>query len=185
MEEMEDPTEKLKELQAELLEKEHEVQEEKSNENWMRKVALTTAIIAVFAAIAGLEGNHLANEALLEQLRATDQWAFYQSKSIKYELTSSTVTILKKLGDTSVPDLEKKKEGYAKDKEEIKTEAEAAQKEANLSLRKHVVFSWAVTIFQIAIAISATAIITKRKLLWYLCLALALAGVGFAIAGFL
>ena len=35
------------------------------------------------AAIAALLAGHAANEALLEQIKASDQWSYYQSKSIK------------------------------------------------------------------------------------------------------
>ena len=56
MEELEDPTERLKETL--------EAAEEKK-ERWTLYVALSTAIIAVLAAIAGMYGNHHANEAML------------------------------------------------------------------------------------------------------------------------
>ena len=87
---MEDPTEKLKEIQE-------EVQENERKEAWTMHVALSTAVIAVLAAIAGLYGNHHANEAMLDQIKSSDQWAFYQSKSIKAEIAASTAQMLERV----------------------------------------------------------------------------------------
>src|ERR1700733_16188526 len=85
MEELEDPTERLQETM--------EAAEEKK-ERWTMHVALSTAIIAVLAAIAGLYGNHHANEAMLDQIKSSDQWAYYQSKSIKSEIAASMAQVL-------------------------------------------------------------------------------------------
>ncbi len=52
-------------------------------EKWVLYVALTTAIIAVLAAITGLIANDHADEAMLAQIKSSDQWAFYEAKSIK------------------------------------------------------------------------------------------------------
>jgi len=74
MEEIEVPTEQL---QEQLNERTRE-----SQEKWILMVALTAAILAVFAAINALLAGHYANEAMIEQLKASDQWAYYQAKGI-------------------------------------------------------------------------------------------------------
>ena len=89
MEELEDPTERLKETM--------EAAEEKK-ERWTMHVALSTAIIAVLAAIAGLYGNHHANEAMLDQIKESDQWAYYQAKGIKYVVIENKIDLLKHMG---------------------------------------------------------------------------------------
>ncbi len=68
---------------AELeLPKLEELQEHKTR-TFERRVALTTSIFAVILAIASLGGNNATKEMLLSQQRSSDQWAFYQAKSIK------------------------------------------------------------------------------------------------------
>jgi hypothetical protein len=66
-EEIEDPTEKLHEA----------IQEEarEAREQWVLGVALSTAILAVLAAVSSLLAGHHSNEALIEQIQASDQWA--------------------------------------------------------------------------------------------------------------
>ena len=45
--------------------------------------AVTAAVLAVLAAIGSLLSGHAVNQAILEQTKATDQWAYYQTKSTK------------------------------------------------------------------------------------------------------
>jgi hypothetical protein len=176
MEELEDPTERLRETM--------EAAEEKK-ERWTLSVALSTAIIAVLAAIAGMLGNHHANEAMLEQVKSSDQWAYYQSKSIKAELAASTAQIFSAIGKPLPADNAAKMEQYKTDKEEIRKKAEELESSSEQHMRVHVVFSRAVTIFQIAIAISAIAILTRKKAMWYASMALMILGCYFLALGFL
>ncbi len=175
MEELEDATERLKETM--------EAAEEKK-ERWTMYVALSTAIIAVFAALAGMYGNHHANEAMLDQIKSSDAWAYYQSKGIKEELNVNTARILTSL-DRPVPaENAEAINRYEKEKKEIKEDAEEKEKSSEEHMREHVVFSRAVTIFQVAIALSAISILTRKKLLWYLSLLLTVIGIVFFVIGF-
>ena len=176
MEEMEDPTERLKETM--------EATEEKK-EKWTMHVALSTAIIAVLAAIAGLYAGHHANEAMLDQLKSSDQWAYYQAKGIKSEVANATAQVFSALDKPLPKDLEDKMAKYEKDKSEIKKDAEKEQESSEAHMRQHLVLSRSVTIFQIAIAISAIAILTRRKAMWYASMLLAAAGCVFLVIGFM
>src|ERR1700710_2984306 len=79
MEDIEVPTEHLHE----------EINEHaKEGKRWSLYLAISTAFMAVFAAIAGLMAGHYSNEALIEQIKASDQWAYYQAKGIKAEIAA-------------------------------------------------------------------------------------------------
>src|SRR5580658_3251517 len=121
MEEIEDPTERLRETL--------EAAEEK-RERWTLYVALSTAVIAVLAALAGMLGNHHANEAMMEQVKSSDQWAYYQAKSIKAELAASTAQIFSALGKPLPEENAAKTEQYKKDKEDIKNKADELEASA-------------------------------------------------------
>jgi Domain of unknown function (DUF4337) len=182
MEEIEVPTEHLHE---EIHEKAEEIKEK-----WTLYVALSTAFMAVLAAVAGLLAGHHANEALVARVKASDQWNFYQSKNLKQEIVVNTDKILQaigpaKTGETPLPieDHSKDIARYEKEKEEIKRTAEEAEKESEGHLAKHVPLASAVTAFQIAIAISAIAILTRRKVLWVGGLVLTCIGIVFFVLG--
>jgi hypothetical protein len=178
-EEIEIPTEHLSD----------EIQEkaEEKKERWTLYLALSTALMAVLAAIAGLLAGHHANEALIERAKASDQWNFYQAKNLKQEIAVNTDQILHALGktDTAVKDHSADIVRYDLEKAAIKKEAEEDEQQSVAHLGKHVPLASAVTAFQIAIAISAIAILTRRRKLWYGSLVLTLIGIGFLIAGIL
>ena len=62
-------------------------------EPWISWVALTTAILAVLAAITGLLAGTHANEAMMSQIQASDQWNYYQAKSIKAAVLETKMSL--------------------------------------------------------------------------------------------
>jgi len=168
MEEIEVPTEHLTE---EINEKAEELYKEK--ERWTLLVAISTAVMAVLAAIAGLLAGHHSNEALIEQIKSSDQWAFYQAKSIKAEIRT-----LQAVSDSS-----KTPQQIKEEEEAIKKRAEDAEVASETHLQKHIILARAVTLLQISIAISAIAILTRRRFMWWIAMAIALCGAGFLIEG--
>ncbi len=56
---------------------------EKAAEDWVNYLALTTVILAVCATLASFQLEHYSVESVLKQALASDQWAFYQAKSVK------------------------------------------------------------------------------------------------------
>ena len=83
MEEAEIPTERLQE------EIHHRAQG--AAQAWITGVALTSALLAVLAAVSALQSGHHANEAMIEQMKASDAWSYYQAKGIKAAVLSSKI----------------------------------------------------------------------------------------------
>jgi hypothetical protein len=71
-----------------------------------------------------------------------------------------------------------------KQQEEIAESAKEHEQESMLHFRIHETLARAVTFFQIAIAISAISVLTRRKSFWHLAIAFGLCGVGFFAASF-
>jgi len=63
-------------------------------DKWVVWVALSTAIVAVLAAITGLLAGSHADDAMLAQMHSSDQWAFYQAKGIKADMLTSSNNLL-------------------------------------------------------------------------------------------
>jgi Domain of unknown function (DUF4337) len=161
MEDIEVPTEHLHE----------EINERaKEGKRWSLYLAISTAFMAVLAAIAGLMAGHYSNEGLIEQIKASDQWAYYQAKGIKAEISA-----LSPSNNTSIAK-------YKTEQQSIKEIAEDFQKKSQVYLDKHIILARAVTLFQIAIAISAISILTGKRWLWYFAILISLIGVVFFIS---
>jgi hypothetical protein len=147
------------------------------------RVALTTALLAVIAAVAALLAGHAANEAVLEQIEASNKWSHFQSKSIKATVLASKVELLGNLGKTSSPKDTAKLAEYDHDMEELKAVAEKKEADSAAHMRHHVVLARSVTFFQIAIALAAIAVLTKKSALWLGSLALGVIGTVFFAIG--
>ena len=152
-------------------------------EKWVLFVALSTALIAVLAAITGLLAGMHADEAMLAQIRSSDQWAYYQAKGIKSDILSSSNKMLLAFGKQPVTeDVDKVKENK-KEQAEIKEKAQKFQEESDEHVTKHGILARGITMFQIAIAIGAISIIVKRKALWVVSICFAGLGIFFLIQG--
>jgi hypothetical protein len=152
-------------------------------EKWVLYVALTTAVVAVLAAITGLLAGDHADEAMLAQIRSSDKWAFYQSKSIKSELIASSNKIIVALGKTPAAQDTARIKANKNEQAKIMEEAKDAQKESDEHVAKHRILARGVTLFQVAIAIGAISIITKRKVLWLTSMGFAILGIFFLLQG--
>jgi hypothetical protein len=150
-----------------------------SSERWISWVALSTAILAVLAAIAGLLSGKHANEAMMSQIEASDQWAYYQAKGIKASVLDAKMT----LTATATEEDRTKAERYQEEQTEIKKEAENKQSEAKSNVHRHETFASGVTMFQIGIAIAAISALTAKRRFWIVSLLFGAAGCVFLILG--
>ncbi len=177
MEDSEDPTEHLQE------ELHHRVHQE--GERWVLGVALSSAILASFAAIASLQAGHSSNEAMISQIESADQWSFYQSKSIKEAQLKSKLDILDALGKPASEADKSKIIQYQQEKEAIQEKAKEFEREAKYHLSIHHQVARCVTMFQVAIATGAISVLTNRRAFWMLSLGFGLLGLAFVVRAFL
>lgn len=160
---------------------------------FMTQVSMTIAIMAVVAATVGsLETIETAatlgaqNAAALSQSKASDQWAFFQAKSIK----KSVHEVGARQQGPQAEALSRDARRYEDESRAIKTEAagfehqvEERLHEAEHHEHRHHILTIAVTLLHAAIAIATIAIITRgRRWPWFAGVALSAAGV--ALAGY-
>jgi hypothetical protein len=161
----------------------------------VRMIALTTAILAAFAAIASLKAGATVNEALVLktestqlQARASDQWAYYQAKGIKGAVAAATVSTWRAAGKQPPPALDSSVAKYAADQKaiadsahEMERERDARSAEADALLHQHHGFAYAVAFFQIAIALGAVAALTRSRPVLALSLVSGVVGLAFFV----
>lgn len=154
-------------------------------DRWILKVALSAALLAVLAAVAALFAGHHADEAIIEQLQASDEWNYYQAKGIKFIVLESKADLLAEMGKPIRREDTEKIAEYKRQQKEIEEKARERERSSQAHRAHHNILAKAVTLFQIAIASSAIAVLTKRRGLWYGSLLLGMAGVVFFIQGLL
>jgi Domain of unknown function (DUF4337) len=148
-----------------------------TGEAWISWVALSTAILAVLAAIASLLSGEYANEAMMNQIETSSQWSYYQAKSIKASVLDAKMSLSNAPNESD----KSKRARYEKEQEDIKSEAEGKQAAAKSYFHKHEVFARAVTMFQIAIAIAAISALTRKRPFWVVSLVFGALGCAFLV----
>lgn len=143
--------------------------------------ALLSAILAVFASIAALMSGHYADEAMLSQIKSSDQWSYYQAKGIKSSIAEVKVFFAP---PAKAKAFESTMERYKKEQAEIKIKADGLQEEAFSQMHKHSVLAKSVTFFQVAIALTAIAVLARRREFLWVSFALGVVGVFFLGKGF-
>jgi len=157
------------------------------------RVAVTTAILATLGALFSYEGGATQanamlykNSAAIKKTEAADQWNFYQSKSSKQNIAE--------LGSLIAPpdraeQFRKDVERYKGEKEEIQKKADALEHESTeweerseAEMHLHHRWAQATTALQVAIALSAIALLTRKRWLQYGVYGLSVVGIGLGIA---
>ncbi len=171
---------------------------EEKKEPWLSYLALTTVIFAVCATLSTLKGGGYSTRSVMSQAQASDQWAYYQSKSIKeyvYDLQREKFEMdlktNKGMSRALAADYEKriaaykeKIDRYEKEKEEIKTKAEGLEKWRDDAQVHSGAFGLAAMFLQIAILLSSIAALMKKKLFWFIGMGAGVFGLLYFVNGF-
>jgi hypothetical protein len=150
--------------------------EHAAHDPFIARIAITVAVLAVAAAAAGsletVEGGRAlgaSSEAVLAQDKATDAWNEYQAESLKkhiYRIAADTPGPKSdEYRQTERDEVSKQAKvrivALNEEKERDRLLAESAMHEG-----RHHWLTGAATLFEIGIAMSTVAIITRKRWLW-------------------
>ena len=138
------------------------------------QLAVTTALLAtigaMFSYMAGAtqaDAGLYKNDAAIKKTEASNQWNFYQAKSSKQNLAELGRELA---SDARKADFAVQAKRYDSEKAEIRLTAEKYEKESvafdhksEAKLHEHHRWAQATTALQIAIAMAAIALLTKRR----------------------
>jgi hypothetical protein len=169
--------------------------EHAARDPFVGRVSMTIALLAVLAAVSNsLEQLESAkaitdsSRAVLAQNQASDQWAFYQSKSMKKHLYTLAA-------DEGFPNAEKYRktaakeaadgDAIAKQAQTFETKREAFNEGVESHETRHHRLAAGGTLIEIGIAIATVAIITRRNAWWLASLSLGVGGAVLAAGAYL
>ena len=173
---------------------------EEPKEQWLNYLALTTVILAVCATLSTFKGAGYSTRSVLSQTQAANQWAYYQSKSIKgylYENQKESMELELKKNKAKFPKvLQDEYEGkiasynqklkrYDEEKAIISKEAKKLESIRDEAQKHSQVFGLAVIFLQIAILLSSIAALLKKKYVWVLGMSTGVVGLVYFANGFL
>jgi hypothetical protein len=165
--------------------------------HWIRWLSLSTAVIAVVAAIASLESGSYAdeaivrkNDAILHQSKADDAWGYYQAKGIEAAIygtqaeSAPTPDLASQWRSNAQRELQERTDARHTAEQEAQAVARADE-ESQHDLHVHHHFAKSVTVFQVAIALSAIAALARKRVMWWISLGFGLVGTALFAVGFL
>ncbi|WP_306599078.1 DUF4337 domain-containing protein [Geothrix sp. 21YS21S-2] len=169
---------------------------DEKKEPWLNFLALTTVILAVCATMATFKGGGYSTRSVMSQAQASDQWAFYQAKSMKSNLYEISVQQLElqaagasgeRAADlkSKASEWAKKVAAYDQEKAAIQAEARRLEKVREEAQKHSAAFGIAVIYLQISILLSSIAALLKKQPVWWLGLAVGAVGILYFINGFL
>ncbi len=119
---------------------------------FLKRIALTTAVLAALAAIAALRAGATVNHALVLkteasrlQAEASDQWAYYQAKGIKSAVAEAARSAYLASGKEPPPDFATKENRYVAEQIGIEREARRRRKSETRSPERRTSCSTAIT----------------------------------------
>src|SRR5476649_2550155 len=173
---------------------EHAVEEKAEHDGLAQKIALMTAILATVGALisyqsgsAQNEAMFLKNESILTQARASDQWALYQAKSTKGHIAEATAAdpAVKAHFLADAAKEQHDKELVKADATKLGQESRELGERSEAKLRPHERLALALTFIQIAVALAAITVLTRKRWLVWGSVVAAAVGIGTSVYAFL
>ena len=158
---------------AEELEREIE---EHIKEPFDRKVAGTMAALAAVLAIVSVLGHMANTEEIVQQQKASDQWAFYQAKSIRRYESEIARDVLAAAKAPKADEYEKNFKRYEKETDEIQKQAKEFEAESHVKGQQSLRYEYAEVFLEVAIVLASIAILTKLPAIWFVSIAGGLMG---------
>ena len=168
---------------------------EAADHRWHEHVPRTTAVLAVLAAVASGSYAGQFSKTILAQAEASDQWAYYQAKSIKKHLSQNTYDMANAMGQGRPELAESLKEfatrtaaaakNYELELKEIKVNAERIEDDKRKHQKQGDRFQIAFVVLQAGVVLSTIAASARRKELWAAALLAGILGLLLVASGFL
>ena len=188
--------------------------EDDRKSRFQRQTALLIAVIAVLLAINSVGGGNAAEDALNNNILASDSWAFFQAKNVRqtvYKLAVDDLTMQLEFGGTTLPTAERQAlqariaayqatvDRYESEpdpndsadflkgegKRELSQRALYHEALRDEALARDGSFDIAEALFQIAIVLASVAILATSRPARALAILFALIAVGFMANGYL
>ena len=168
---------------------------EEAGRRWTDHVARTTAVLAVLAAVASGSYANQFSRTILSQAEASDQWSYYQAKSIKKSIRAGQVEMERALvaGRPELSQAVAKFEAssaaeaarYEAELAEIKAKADTLEATKVLHQKQGDRFQYAFVVLQAGVVLSTIAASARRKQLWLAAILCGLAGLVMVVNSYL
>ncbi|MBV9624108.1 MAG: DUF4337 domain-containing protein [Acidobacteria bacterium] len=154
----------------------------------MAPVSLTMAILAVCVAVTSLLGHRAHTEEVVLQNRASDQWAYFQAKSIRRhtdELFLDLASAMATSDSAKAAQLREKyraeTDKYRDEQNDIDQEARKLEQETGHERRRADRFDLGEVFLEVGLVVTSITLLSGRRWFWYA--GIALGAIGLVLGG--
>ena len=152
-------------------------------------IAITTLLLAACATLASFKAGGYGNRMVLAQNQASDQWAYYQAKSIKetqYQvardaLAASSPETRTEAAKQQMLAFDKEIKRYKEEKNEIAEAAKKLEADRDKAREYNGAFGQSLMFLQVGILLSSLATINKANAYWYAGMSVGTVGIGYFV----
>jgi len=156
-----------------------------------RRVGVMVGIIGIILAVVTIASHRAHTAAVIDQTKANDQWAFYQSKKLRQHLAEIGSSLAGALAtDPSkvqalIDKLNKDRDRYAHDTADIEEKAHAREEEGEHEEHRALRLDMGEGFLELGLVLSSLYFLSKQRLFPTIGGIAAVIGLGLAIAGFI
>ncbi len=151
---------------------------------WIRWASVSTMVMALFSAAAGLMAGKAANEAIIGREEEIVEIIDLDRAELEHEVLLNRTLVLESMGRVPEPSLLRRIEADAEAIQEYQARASQDRAESTAALDTHELFAVGTTVLSMAITLTAMAVIVRRKAVWYVGVGIAAAGAAILAYGF-
>jgi hypothetical protein len=155
-------------------------------------VSVTMAVLAVLVAVVSLLGHRAHTEEVVLQAKSSDQWAYYQAKSIRRHTNELFTDLTSVQATTDATALAKLRDKYSQEaarykdeQKEIEDEARKLEGEVVLERNRADRFDLAEVFLEVGLVITSITLLSGRRMFWFLGLLMAVIGLALAATAFM
>ena len=177
------PTEQehdIQELIRSIAEERRSAKEKEQRERWTRYVSLMVVVLAVATGISSLKAGGFSTKVVLNQGLASDQWAYYQAKSIKQRIAELEA---RSASGAAAAAAAEDVARYKNDQKVSQAKAEHLEELRDGFAKHGPPLGFGIALLQISIALASVCLLTKRKGLWAASGLLGAVGIAYVIYG--
>lgn len=162
-----------------------------SDDEFGRSVGVMVGVIGIILAVVTISSHRAHTAAVIARTEANDQWSFFQSKKLRQHLAEIGSSLASALAteparvEGLVGKLDKDRDRYAHDSDDIQKEALGKEKESAHQEKRALRLDMAEGFLELGLVLSSLYFLSKRRFFPILGGVAAVIGFGLGVAGFL
>jgi hypothetical protein len=166
-----------------------ELSPEHASDPQTRTVGILVGVVGIFLSVVTIASHRAHTQAVITRTESNDDWAFYQAKKIRANTSDTALTLLKTLtpdpakAEDAVRKLEAARDKELADTEQLRSKAEASEKNTDLEEVRALKFDIGEGLLELGLVLCSLFFLARKLFFPIFGVLSAVAGIGMGIWG--